>query len=196
MRSSIAVIILLAGTLLLHPGCESAQVVENEKTSNPEIVRAQNSFFDKEIAEGEYFRIFSSSENYVVRQVFGENELVMNADPDGQKMFMEEVSAFDKIDLFSEAIFRVEIFEESGDVAKIRTVRPMRVSELNKLAAEDITRLKFEISDELKQKRAEEMKAQQLKELPPITVFIRYGIYLQKKASRQDVTKIIQENAR
>ena len=162
-------------------GCGSGQRRDMAVSSDPKVTEAQDKFFNKDVQENVAFRIFASSGNYEIRQYAWEENIVIEADSAGEDAFTKELSAFDKIDLFSDAIFRVELYEDTGNISRIRPVKPARISEINKLIADDITRLKFQFPGET---------------VAPLVFHIHYGIYLQKKASDQEIREELKKNVR
>jgi len=183
MKINTAILSILMATFatLLLQGCSSAERRDLTTTGNAKITQVQDKFFAEPSGEGELFRIFSSSENYEIRQYGGEDKIVITSDPQGEQAFTGEVAAFDKIEFFSDAVFRVEIYEDTGNISRIRPVKPARISELNKLIADDITRLKFEFPDG---------------QIAPLVFDIRYGIYLQKKVSDKEIRNVLEKNVR
>ncbi|MES0489084.1 MAG: hypothetical protein ABUK01_03770 [Leptospirales bacterium] len=174
-RLSILLVIFYFGV-----SCTSTQN-QNKATSNPKIKKAQTQFFDGEKQKREVFRIFASSENYAVKQLSYDGKIEIGADPGGERSFSHDVGKYDLVDLFVTAVFSVEVYADSGKISKIRTIRPAKVSELNKLMAEDITRLRFEFPG---------------KHVEPVKFYIQYGVLLQKKLSEADRRKLLEENAR
>ncbi len=156
-------LILLAG---IH--CSGSRAIRNE-------------FFSHAPREIEAFQVYADSERYVVNQVNYENSITIVNDPVGEKQFTDEIHKYDKIDRFNEAIFKVQLYEDTGTIAKIRPSRPAEISELNKLIADDITRLQFKFSDD---------------KIEPLEFEIRYGIRLRKMASEQEVEQILKDNVR
>ena len=169
--------VLLAGLVLSGCGTGDKRIT----SANPRVNDMRDRFLDKPANDGEIFRIFASSDSYASRQYGTEEGIRIKADPSGEEAFAEEIRQFDKIDLFTDAIFSIELFEETGSISRIRPVKPAKISELNKLIADDITRLKFEFPDG---------------KIEPLKFNIRYGILLQKIATDQDIRDVLKENVR
>lgn len=160
------IFLILSTLFALSTGCSSGGAVRSEFLSSP-------------ARELETFRIYADSEKYVLEQLNYKGTIQVVEDPSGEKLFMEEIKKFDKIDRFNVAIFKVEVYEETGTIARIRPVKPAEISEINKIIADDITRLQFEFSED---------------KIEPLVFEIQYGIRLQKKASDDEVEKLLKEN--
>jgi len=160
--------------------CKSPQE-QIKETTNPKIIKTKNDFFGREKQKREVFRIFASSENFIIEQLAYEGKIEISSDPGGERSFTEDIGKYDMVDLFVTAIFSVEIYPDSGKLAKIRPVRPAKVSELNKLIAEDITRLRFKFPG---------------KRVEPVKFNIQYGVLLQKKLSEAERRKLLEDNVR
>ena len=139
-------------------------------------------YFLQEPVEDEAFRVFVSSDEYLLKQVGFTESMTIIADDSGRNPMAEEINAYDMIDIFTEAVYKVELFKDSGLIWRIRPVSPANVSEINKIIADDITRLKFSFKNKDK--------------IEPLTFKIRYGVRLQKKKSKEEIKKILQENVR
>jgi len=173
---------LILGLLILGLSfsCSSTST-RNEQSSNPVVQKAQKQFYKKATRSKEVFKIFVSSDNYVIKQVSKDGKIAIKTDPSGEKSFVTELQRYDMVNHFSEAIFSVELYEDSGVIAKIRPIKPASVAELNKIIADDITRLQFEFPGE---------------KITPVKFYIRYGILLQKKLSAEERRNILKNNAK
>jgi len=173
---------ILLGTLLINLTffCTSTGS-KIEHSTNPAVQKVQRDFYNKKARSKEVFKIFISSDNYVIKQLSREGKIEIKADPGGEQSFVDELKRYDMVNHFSEAIFSVELYEDSGMISKIRPVKPASVAELNKIIADDITRLQFKFPG---------------KKIQPLKFNIRYGILLQKKLSAQERKKILEEHAK
>jgi len=155
---------------------QSSPVVKNK--FNKEVEK----YFSQEAVEDEAFRVFVSSDDYSLKQTGFSESMKIVSDDSGRNPMAEEIKAYDMIDLFTEAVYKVELFKDSGLISRIRPISPSDISEINKIIADDITRLKFSFKDKDK--------------IEPLTFKIRYGVRLQKKKSKEEIKKILQENVR
>jgi len=130
--------------------------------------------------DNEAFRIYSSSDEYSLKQTGFSDFIIMATETSGKNPLEEEIKAYDMVDIFTEAVYKVELFKESGLISKIRPIRPAHISEINKMIADDISRFKFKFKNE--------------NITEPLSFKIRYGIQLQKKKTKDEIRKILKEN--
>ena len=180
---------LISLVLLSQLGfCASGQshvvTSDNQKSSivKNKFSKEMENYFLQEPVEDEAFRVFVSSDEYSLKQIGFTESMTIVTDDSGRNPMAEEINAYDMIDIFTEAVYKVELFKDSGLIWRIRPVSPANVSEINKIIADDITRLKFSFKDKDK--------------IEPLTFKIRYGVRLQKKKSKEEIKKILQENVR
>jgi len=162
--------------------CSSGQKkeIEHPQTNDLSINSAKNQFFNSADNYDSLYKIFASSENYEILQS-KESNIKMENDVNGQFLFVEDLKKYDMINYTSDAVFSVELYPNNGLIAKIRPLKPSGISELNKVIADDITRLKFDIKNIGTE---------------PLAFNIHYTILLQKKHSSNEIKQTLHENAR
>jgi hypothetical protein len=162
--------------------CQSSQKKTDSSAEIPITNKVAEDYFLKEPGEDEVLRVFVSSDEYILRQIGFENSILIVTGNSGQNAMSEEVGGYDLVDLFTEAVYKVELFKDSGLISHIRPVKPSRISELNKIIIDDITRLKFKFAKD--------------DQVEPLTFKVRYGVHLRKKKSREEIRKILKDNVR
>jgi len=172
--------ILFLSILVFFNFCSSAQKKDISGNEVPVANSVVNDFFSSEKEDDEAVKIFASSDEYYIKQIDFEDSIMIIEDTSGKKPMSEDIRPYDMVDLFSEAVYKVELFKDSGLISHIRPVKPSRISELNKIIIDDITRLKFKFKNP---------------DTPePASFKIHYGVQLLKKKSREEIKKILQEN--
>jgi len=188
MRSSYKPRILLSTVFLLGSlvgSCASGEK-KDAPVSTPETSRQASKlaekFFSQTNLEEEAIRVFVTSDDYELKQTGFTDNITVITDTSGRNSMGDEIKPYDMVDLFTEGVYKIELFKESGQISKIRPIKPAHISEINKLIADDITRLKFKFVDSEKPE--------------PLTFKIRYGVQLRKKKSQDEIRKVLQENVR
>jgi len=153
---------------IFQPGVKSNETIEK--------------YFAREAVEDEAFRVYISSDNYILKQTGYDGLMSMPMEITEKSPMTEDVKAYDLVEVFTEAVYKVELFKDSGLISHIRPVKPSHISEINKIIADDISRFKFIFKDNDK--------------IEPLNFKIRYGVHLQKKKSKDEIKKILQENVR
>lgn len=179
---------ILFSIIFLATFCTSVQKKESITGTgslplNSKSAEMVDKFFSLDSVEEEAFRVFISSESYLMKQTGYEDTINITEDVSGRNPVAEELKAYDLVDIFTEAIYKVELFKDSGLISHIRPVKPSHISEINKIIADDITRLKFKFLKEEENNEISSFK-------------IRYGVQLHKKKSNEEIKKILQENVR
>jgi len=156
------------------------QATEIREIQKPNQIR--ETFFSREPVEEEAFRVFVSSDEYTLKQSGYADQINVGDNQAEKSSTSEEINNFDLVDVFTEAIYRVEIYPDTGLISHIRPIKPAHISEINKIIVDDITRLKFNFMQKNK---------------PEPTAFkVRYGVQLQKKKSQEEIRKILKEHVR
>jgi hypothetical protein len=160
-----------------RPGSKTDDKSKEATNKANEIIEK---YFLMEPVENEAFRVYVSSDDYTVKQTGFSKLIDLVTDTSGRNPMAEEIKAYDMVELFTEGVYKVELYKESGLIAHIRPVKPAHISEINKIIADDITRFKFKFKDPDKPE--------------PLTFKIRYGIRLQKKKTQEEIKKILKDN--
>lgn len=181
MKLIIKNLILIPLSLILIT-CSTSQKVKPSSEEFVPLNKEMEELFSAESLPDEAVRVYVSSTDYVMKQTGYSEEIEIIDDVSGRNAMSEEISQYDMVDMFTIAIYKVTINKESGSLSHIRPVRPSKVSEINKLIIDDITRIKFKLKES--------------ESIEDVSLTVRYGIKLHKKKSREEIKKILKENVR
>lgn len=132
----------------------------------------KNEFFEEESDSKEAFRVFLASEGYEVKQMNYEGRMERKADTSGDNYIMNQMEQFNIIHDTRESLIRVWVYPDTGQIMKIRPLRPTYLIELDQLIQEDIQRWKLTYPDN---------------NISPTSFDIRYKTALQKKVTDEEI---------
>ena len=107
---------------------------------------------------------------FIKKQLSYLSEISFKDDKAGEHEVCKELLKYNKIDFEGEAIIKLELHHETGQIFRVRWIRSSGISELDKLIADDITRWTFEFKDK--------------KTL--LSLIVTYKIHLSKNFSREE----------
>ena len=145
-------------------------------------VEARKDFFEKPPRRSEVFRIFVSSDTYEVKQMAYSRKISIKQDKTADQEFSDEIlKKYDVVDYKAKAIINIELYPDSGKLAKVHFTRPTGTSEMDTLISQDVTRLIFEFQKD---------------NIEPISFKVTYLVLLRKRASKEEVQEILQKYAK
>lgn len=123
----------------------------------------------------EYFRVIMSTDGYYVRQIRGASHMRRKPDLQGDKVIVEDIAPFDKVNITDDGLIIVKLNSKTGKVENVNFHKRIpRFHNLSRIMQNDATRWIFE-------HKAEE---------PAVTKFlITYYIALQKKPPKKEEPK-------
>lgn len=124
--------------------CQTIQV----QTQFPEIklegTEQSRNYFSLERKYQETFRIFSSSKHYFVQQYQNQETIRLKEDKSGDAYFQKQLLPFDRIDYFGYLVAKMELYQDSGKISRIRLMRSSGIQQLDELILKDILRFQFQ----------------------------------------------------
>jgi hypothetical protein len=133
------------GDLLPPPGGEG-EVILNE---NGQIVQNNTNeipFFQKKSdLPTELFRVYMSSDSYMVRQIRGTDKIVRKPDPGADELAKEEIRKFDLINFIDDGYVVVGLNSNTGRLETIAFDRRVpRINDIAKVIQNDASRFNYE----------------------------------------------------
>lgn len=163
-----------------YPGGKEETIL-NEKGEVVQISNEDPEFFQKTSKDWrELFRVIISSEGYQVRQIRKSEWIKRAPDEGGDKLTMEELKPYNKVDYVDDGVVAIELSPYTGKIQNLNfDTRVPRINELAKIVQNDATRWK------LIHKNEDEPSILEYK--------IFYQIKLQKNASREEVIDLLKK---
>jgi hypothetical protein len=165
---------ILIFLLFVALSCSAVQKADEEGSPN-------KLFLKKDPQAKEVFRVFLSSDEYVVSQMRFDNTIMREDDPGGDKFITEELSKFDKINETREGVIKVWLYPDSGRLMKVRPLELTYLVEIDNLIVEDIQRWNFTFPKRV---------------VVPSHFEIRYRVMLQKKQSDREIMREVRDQLR
>lgn len=163
-------------TLLLFVVLSCSGVQKEDRKANPNLL-----FLEKDPKAKEVFRVFLSSDEYIVSQMRYDNTIMRVDDPGGDKFITEELSKFDKINETREGVIKVWLYPDSGRLMKVRPLQLTYLVEIDNLIVEDIQRWSFTFPKRV---------------VVPANFEIKYRVMLQKKQSDREIMREMRDQIR
>lgn len=113
-----------------------------EKQEDVEKIK-ESEFFQRKEGK-EIFRVFVSSDHYIVKQYRYDTLIQRKEDQAGDEFSRENLKKLDKIDETRDGVVRVLLYPHSGSISRIRPEKLTFLSELDRLMVEDIQRWVFQ----------------------------------------------------
>ena len=152
------------------------------KIGSEKDMRAEDREFLKPDANvEELFRVFLSSDNYVISQMKNDGTIQRVVDSEGDRYMCSEVKAIDMIDETRDGVVSILLFPDSGKVMKVRPKKSTYIMEIDKIITEDMQRWSFSFPSGI---------------VDPTKFEIRYRVRLQKRQSDEDIMREVRENMR
>jgi len=145
---------------------------------DPVLEKKMNDFLLIDETSSELFKIFLTSDDYAVAQMSDFDLIIRAVDTDGDDDAREEMESLNKINEEREGILAVWLYPDSGQIMKVRMIKPTFLLEVDKLISEDIQRWKFLFPKEI---------------VEPVKFRVKYKVVLQKKLSDEEIIKEMQE---
>ncbi len=146
-----------------------------------EEVNPNRLFLKKDPQAEEVFRVFLSSDEYVVSQMRYDSTIMRKEDPGGDRFITEELSKFDKINETREGVIKVWLYPDTGRLMKVRPLELTYLVEIDNLIVEDIQRWNFTFPKRV---------------VVPSHFKIRYRVMLQKKQSDREIMREVRDQMR
>ena len=131
--------------------------------------------------EEDLYRIFLTSEQYLVTQKGYDETIARVPDMQGDRYICNEICGIDMIDETREGIVSILLYPDSGKVMKVRTKKSTFIMEIDKIITEDMQRWRFTFPQET---------------IEPIKFDIRYRVKLRKRQSDEEIMREVRENMR
>lgn len=151
----------------------SCQTVE-QKLETPvpitEGTKESREFFEMESKYSEVFKIFVSTEDYIARQLLSKETIQLKEDKRGDKYFQEQLQPFNKIDYFGYVVAKVELYQDSGKISRVRPIRSSGIQQIDQMVLEDILRFQFVFPQ---------------KKVTPYIFYLDYAIQLSKEKEKK-----------
>lgn len=151
-------------------------VQKEDKKASPGLL-----FLAKDPEAKEVFRVFLSSDEYIVSQMKYDTSIMRVDDPGGDKFITEELSKYDKINETREGVIRVWLYPDTGKLMKVRPLHLTYLVEIDNLIVEDIQRWSFEFPKRV---------------VVPANFEIKYRVMLQKKQSDREIMREMRDQIR
>lgn len=165
--------------LLVFSGCKTTPTQEEkekkEKIQNREMILKSDFFTKKKGKAG--FRVYVSSEHYIVKQYRFQKHLKRFEDKGGDSFIKSGLKDLNKINEERTGIVKVT-FYPNGNIARVRPQKLTFLTELDRLMVEDVQRWRFKF---LKGKTY------------PRHLWVRYKFRLQKKFSDEKTLSDIEK---
>lgn len=118
----------------------------NENGELVQITVNDKEFFQKPSKDPlEYFRVFISHQEYLVRQIRGTKQIQRKPDPEGDKLIKEELENYNIINLLDDGIILVSLNSNTGNMELVNfDKRVPRINEIAKIIQNDTMRWKLE----------------------------------------------------
>jgi hypothetical protein len=126
----------------------------------------------------ELFRVFITSDRYVVAQTRLNDRIERTEDAPGDRYICEELKRYDKIDMVKDGIITVWLFPDSGRLMRVRPQKLTYLMEIDKLIVDDVQRWSFQFPK---------------KYIEPSQFDIHYRIVLRKTMSDDEIMKEVRE---
>jgi hypothetical protein len=169
------------GELLPAPGGEG-EIILDEKGMAVQNNTNEIPFFQKKSdLPSELFRVYMSSDSYMVRQIRNSDKIIRKADPGGDELAREEVKKFDLINFIDDGYVIIGLNSNTGKLETIAFDRRVpRINDIAKVIQNDASRWNYEhLSKD---------------GLPVVLKFmINYQIRLYPVKSRDEVKQMLQK---
>jgi len=149
------------------------------KTKDPVIVKKSELFLQADENAPELFRVFLTSDDYLVSQMRDYDLIIKAENQEEDQYTCNQLKQLDKIEIERDGVLKVWLYPDSGQIMKVRMVKPTFLLEIDKIISEDIQRWKFLFPNNI---------------IDPVIFKVRYKIILQKKLSDEEIIKEIQQN--
>jgi len=171
-----AILLLLIPVFFIITSCTSVQKEIGNKND-----AANRKFLEVDREADEVFRVFLTSDDYIVSQMKYTSSINRVKDRGGDRYICDEVKKLDKIDEMREGLVSLWLYPDSGRIMKIRTQKSTYILEIDKLISEDIQRWNFSFP----------------KKYTTLTRFdVKYRVVLRKTLSDAEIIKEVQEKMR
>lgn len=172
--NSTRLLILCIITLAAVGGCTTVKLSEEEVANQ----RFLNPSPDESEQANETFRVFITSDKYIVVQMKFKGSIQRAEDAGGDSYICDEVKKYDKINETREGLWKIWLYPDKGNLQKIRPQKSIYLIEIDKLINEDIQRWGFTFPQ---------------KSINPTQFFIRYRILLKKRQADVEILKELQQ---
>jgi hypothetical protein len=149
-----------------------------QKTVKDQIEIDNEYYFRPDSLVKEVFRVFITSDRYIVIQMSKNDTIRRLADSGGDKYMCEELKKYDKMDEAREGIISVSLYPDSGKLMKVRSERLVNLIEIDNLLIEDIQRWNFEFPKNV---------------VSPDKFDIKYRVVLQKKQTDEEIMREVRD---
>ncbi|MBN1500807.1 MAG: hypothetical protein JW982_11655 [Spirochaetes bacterium] len=158
---------------LLFMALAACQTVEKPETPKDQFAADTKKFLSETPSnKSEIFRVFISSDSYVISQKLSTEYIKRTDDETGDKYFMEEISMLNKIDEAREGALTVWLYPDSGRIMQVRYLQSTYLREVDKILIEDVQRWTFKFPKKV---------------IEPIKFDIRYRVVLRKKMTDDQI---------
>lgn len=124
--------------------CQTTQVQTELPDVKLEGTEQSRNYFSLERKYQETFRIFSSTQHYFIKQYQNQETIRLKEDKSGDAYFQKQLLPFDRIDYFGYLVAKMELYQDSGKISRIRLMRSSGVQQLDELILRDILRFQFQ----------------------------------------------------
>ena len=176
MKHFKSLVVLLAFVMILS--CAGSQ---KNITSIDGLSADDKEFLNENSDAEEIFRVFLSSDRYIISQMKNRGEIDRVVDSQGDRYMCNEVRAIDMIDETREGVVTILLFPDSGKVMKVRPKKSTYIMEIDKIITEDMQRWSFSFPGNI---------------VEPTKFDIRYRVKLRKRQSDEDIMREVRENMR
>jgi hypothetical protein len=167
--------LLILSTLLT--GSCATKTISTESDLNAE----DREFLKPNPDTEEVFRVFLSSDHYVISQMKNIGTIQRVVDSEGDRYMCSEIKALDMIEEKHEGVVSILLFPDSGKVMKVRPKKSTSIMEIDKIITEDMQRWSFSFPSKV---------------VDPTKLDIRYRVRLRKKMTDDEIMQRYRDNMR
>ncbi len=171
----IIIVMILVWIVTSLQGCRTTGEVTDTKGSS----KVEDDVFFKVPAGIEVFRVYVSSDTYVVRQYKYDGLIQRREDKDGDQYIKDMLKPLNKITEEREGLIELQLYPHSGSIAKVRPEKLTFLEELDRVMVDDMQRWVYQFPKKV---------------ITPTKFYVRYKIKLQKKVDGQKTLADIEKD--
>jgi hypothetical protein len=99
--------------------------------------------------KGENFRVYITSDEYIVKQMTHKETIARRADKGGDSFICSELKAFNRINWSDEQSVSISLSPHTGNFTRVSVEQPSRIRKITNILRDDVTRWRMEFPNKV-----------------------------------------------